>query len=213
MQGLHRAVRKRVYTTALEQIGMEQNMSYNQAEAIENIRLSESPSASFSLSGNITVSREYDRLVFSAAKKEDPSPEDKMQSLAGRQQEGQERWHMEQMTFGQFETYRREADGRGAVYGAFQGVDPQELQIRTLAAGRQDKHRKRHQKDKRSVHRRESAQGLQRPDILAGTGQRCALDTAFGIFHLTAACAKRQIFRRFQGGRQKTDRVIVLEKL
>ena len=110
---------------------MEKNMSYNQAEAIENIRLSESPSASFSLSGNITVSREYDRLVFSAAKKEDPSPEDKMQSLAGRQQEGQERWHMEQMTFGQFETYRREADGRGAVYGAFQGVDPQELQIRT----------------------------------------------------------------------------------
>ena len=124
-----------------------------------------------------------------------------MQSMAGRQQEGQERWHMEQMTFGQFETYRREADGRGAVYGAFQGVDPQELQIRTRLPGDRISIGKGTKKIKDLFIDEKVPKAYRDRIFLLARGS--ALDTAFGIFHLTAACAKRQIFRRFQGGRQK----------
>ncbi len=213
LQGLHRAVRKRVYTTALEQIGMGQNMSYNQAEAIENIRLSESPSASFSLSGNITVSREYDRLVFSAAKKEDPSPEDKMQSLAGRQQEGQERWHMEQMTFGQFETYRREADGRGAVYGAFQGVDPQELQIRTRLPGDRISIGKGTKKIKDLFIDEKVPKAYRDRIFLLARGSDVLWILPSAHFTSQQLVRKGRFSADFKVDGKKTDRVIVLEKL
>lgn len=61
---LHKAIRSRIYTMALESIGMEENVSFSHLEAIDSLLFSESPSALAEISAEYQVSREYEKLVF-----------------------------------------------------------------------------------------------------------------------------------------------------
>ena len=66
LRGLHTAIRTRVYQRALQEIGMTENFSSVQAEAIEHLLYAESPSAETALAGGYRVARVYDRLRFYA---------------------------------------------------------------------------------------------------------------------------------------------------
>lgn len=201
LQGLHKAVRIRVYTTALEQIGMEQNMSYNQAEGIEQIRISESPSASFSLSGSVKVCREYDKLVFLETG-EDSMP-DGMPSG----------WRLKQMTYEMFKDFRRKAERRGTVYGAFEGVSPDEIKIRTRLPGDRINIGTGAKKIK-DLLIDEKVPKVYRDDILLlarGSDVLWVLPSE----HFTSGqlVDKGRFSADFKVGGTKTDKVIVLEKL
>ena len=64
LRGLHTAIRTRVYQRALQEIGMTENFSSVQAEAIEQLLYAESPSAETALAGGYRVARVYDKLKF-----------------------------------------------------------------------------------------------------------------------------------------------------
>lgn len=66
LRGLHTAIRTRVYQRALQEIGMTENFSSVQAEAIEHLLYAESPSAETALTGGYRVARVYNRLRFYA---------------------------------------------------------------------------------------------------------------------------------------------------
>ena len=66
LRGLHTAIRIRVYQRALQEIGMTENFSSVQAEAIEHLLYAESPSAETALTGGYRVARVYNRLRFYA---------------------------------------------------------------------------------------------------------------------------------------------------
>ena len=131
LQNLHNAIRFRVYTTALANIGMEQNITYAQGELIDKVLMSKSPSAMCDLTDGFVVLREYDRIVFRQnstnvdtesvdveAKDCSKSPEDSYNFLC--------------MTHGEFEEYKKTAK---VTYGAFQGITQKELSIRTRKPG------------------------------------------------------------------------------
>lgn len=61
---LHKAVRIRIYHIMLEEIGMTENITQGQLDAIERVCFSESPSAACDLSDGFRASKMYDRLRF-----------------------------------------------------------------------------------------------------------------------------------------------------
>ena len=64
LENLHPAIRFRIYNIALDNVGMEGNVTRAQLEAVDKVRISENPSASAELAGGFRVRRAYDRLVF-----------------------------------------------------------------------------------------------------------------------------------------------------
>lgn len=70
LENLHPAIRFRVYNIALDNAGMEGNVTRAHLEAVESVRLSESPSASADLADGFRVCRAYDKLIFSRAEKQ-----------------------------------------------------------------------------------------------------------------------------------------------
>lgn len=64
LENLHPAIRFRIYNIALDNAGMEGNVTRAQLEAVDKVRISENPSASAELAGGFRVRRAYDRLVF-----------------------------------------------------------------------------------------------------------------------------------------------------
>ena len=61
---MHKAVRMRVYNYLLADVGMDENITEGQLEAIEKVRLSQSPSAMCDLADGFRVYRIYDRIRF-----------------------------------------------------------------------------------------------------------------------------------------------------
>ena len=64
LENLHPAIRFRIYNIALDNVGMEGNVTRAQIEAVDKVRISENPSASVELAGGFRVRRAYDMLVF-----------------------------------------------------------------------------------------------------------------------------------------------------
>ncbi len=64
LRGLHTAIRTRVYQRALQEIGMAENFSSVQAEAIEQLLQTERPSAEAELPDGFRAARVYDKLKF-----------------------------------------------------------------------------------------------------------------------------------------------------
>ncbi len=64
LENLHPAIRFRVYNIALDNAGMEGNVTRSHLEAVESVRISRSPSASVDLADGFSVCRAYDRLIF-----------------------------------------------------------------------------------------------------------------------------------------------------
>ncbi len=61
---LHGAVRMRVYNLILADVGLNENITEGQLDAIEKVRLSQSPSAMCDLTEGYAVYKEYDKLRF-----------------------------------------------------------------------------------------------------------------------------------------------------
>lgn len=61
---MHKAVRMRVYNYLLADVGMEENLTEGQLEAIEKVRISQSPSAMCDLADGFRVYKIYDRIQF-----------------------------------------------------------------------------------------------------------------------------------------------------
>lgn len=61
---MHKAVRMRVYNYLLADVGMEENLTERQLEAIEKVRISQSPSAMCDLADGFRVYKIYDRIRF-----------------------------------------------------------------------------------------------------------------------------------------------------
>lgn len=61
---MHKAVRMRVYNYLLAGVGMEENLTEGQLEAIEKVRISQSPSAMCDLADGFRVYKIYDRIRF-----------------------------------------------------------------------------------------------------------------------------------------------------
>ena len=64
LRSLHTAIRTRVYQRALQEIGMTENFSSVQAEAIEQLLQTERPSAEADLPDGFRAARVYDKLKF-----------------------------------------------------------------------------------------------------------------------------------------------------
>ncbi len=113
---LHKAIRSRIYTMALESIGMEENVSFSHLEAIDSLLFSESPSALTEISAEYQVSREYEKLVFIKKNAE-------IQKSTG--------WTIRQMSMSEYASYKKE----GRFHGAFSGIDKDSLCIRKRRDG------------------------------------------------------------------------------
>lgn len=61
---MHKAVRMRVYNYLLADVGMEENLTEGHLEAIEKVRISQSPSAMCDLADGFRVYKIYDRIRF-----------------------------------------------------------------------------------------------------------------------------------------------------
>lgn len=121
LQRLHKAIRLRVYTYALEKTGLVQNITFAHAEAIDSILFSENPSALCELPQGFYAKRQYDKLVFG-------------NNACGEEKKGLD-WHMIEMSGETFEEYKKEAEADGRIYGAFSGVGMEELRLRTRKEG------------------------------------------------------------------------------
>ncbi|MBR5516928.1 MAG: tRNA lysidine(34) synthetase TilS [Firmicutes bacterium] len=115
---LHSSIRFRVYTLALAEIGMTQNISFAQSELIDKVLASKSPSAIGDITEKIKVSRQYDLLTFM----EDVEDENG-------------KWEIKRLTPQEFEEYKVKAAEQNKVYGAFAGVEQKELCLRTRKPG------------------------------------------------------------------------------
>ena len=122
LSDVHKAVRQRVYNICLGKAGMTENITGAYLEAIEQVRLSQSPSASADLADGFRVSRAYDKLIFFR--------EEKLDVSAG--------WSVRTMTPAEFESYAADAQQTGRLYGAFGGLtgtEAEKLEIRTRRDG------------------------------------------------------------------------------
>ena len=129
LSNLHSAIRFRVYTIALETLGMAQNLTFAQGEGVDKVLMSDSPSAMNDLSEGFRVYRQYENIVFENYNltKEKNSNKD-----SG--------WSFKTFTKEEFEAYKKEKaldaqEGKLAVYGAFPGVNQKDVMIRTRKAG------------------------------------------------------------------------------
>ena len=114
---LHQSIRFRVYTHSLNKIGLNQNLTYAQGEAVDAVLISDSPSAMCDLSEGYLARKEYDKLVF--------EKKDRTLNLKG--------WNIRVLTCEEYVEYKDK--NRDKVYGAFQGVSETELMIRTRKQG------------------------------------------------------------------------------
>ena len=71
LRTLHAAIRTRVYQRALREVGMAENFSSAQAEAIDHILYAASPSARTELADGFRAARVYGRMEFYRARKKD----------------------------------------------------------------------------------------------------------------------------------------------
>ena len=71
LRALHAAIRTRVYQRALREVGMAENFSNAQAEAIDHILYAASPSARTELADGFRAARVYGRMKFYRARKKD----------------------------------------------------------------------------------------------------------------------------------------------
>ena len=71
LRALHAAIRTRVYQRALREVGMAENFSSAQAEAIDHILYAASPSARTELADGFRAARVYGRMKFYRASKKD----------------------------------------------------------------------------------------------------------------------------------------------
>lgn len=71
LRALHAAIRTRVYQRALREVGMAENFSSAQAEAINHILYAASPSARTELADGFRAARVYGRMKFYRARKKD----------------------------------------------------------------------------------------------------------------------------------------------
>ena len=71
LRALHAAIRTRVYQRALREVGMAENFSSAQAEAIDHILYAASPSARTELADGFRAARVYGRMKFYRARKKD----------------------------------------------------------------------------------------------------------------------------------------------
>ena len=71
LRALHAAIRTRVYQRALREVGMAENFSNAQAEAINHILYAASPSARTELADGFRAARVYGRMKFYRARKKD----------------------------------------------------------------------------------------------------------------------------------------------
>lgn len=143
---LHRSVRVRLYTKALENLGMAQNLTYAQAEGIDSVLMSDSPSAMYNLADGFIAAREYDKLTFRK----------KIESKSDERALG---WRISELTSTEFDKIRHrrvhdhgrsDEQGRNQVHAqehkhthlqnppyaaAFSGVRAADLAIRTRKQG------------------------------------------------------------------------------
>ena len=129
LRNLHNAIRFRVYTTALEKVGMEQNITYAQGELIDKVLVSKSPSAMCDLTDGFVVLREYESIVF---KKNLTKCDVKLSKKQVETSNCGENYKFLSMTPCEFEEYKQNAK---VTFGAFQGVAPKELCVRTRKSG------------------------------------------------------------------------------
>lgn len=128
----HRALRMRVYTIALDKIGVAQNITYAQEEGIDRVLNSKNPSAIYLLPDNARVKREYDKIIFFI----DESNTEKNNKTTPEEYG----WKLYELTKEEFEQFRLKkkeeaAEGNFSVYGAFEGVSCSELLMRTRKKG------------------------------------------------------------------------------
>lgn len=124
LKELHKSIRMRIYTMALENIGMEENLAFSHLEAADEILYSQNPSASVDISAEYKALREYDKLIFvktaargnSAAKTIAPSDTS---------------WKLTSMTRREYEDYKKQ----GRFHGAFCGVDIAHISLRKRREG------------------------------------------------------------------------------
>ncbi len=159
LRELHKAIRFRVYTIALKKLGMIQNLTYAQGEAVDAVLNSNNPSAICHLSEGYVARRRYDKLVFDCRclykadgnKAYTQGDEAGINKEAGTNNEagdcrddahsGEHRipgsesrgWRILSLTPEAFGEYKKENAGK--VYGAFAGVRAEELMVRTRKAG------------------------------------------------------------------------------
>lgn len=116
IENLHKAIRTRIYTIALEKVGMRENVSFSHLEAIDRLLYSDSPSASADLSDCYMAIREYDNIIFMKRDKAQVS---------------KNIWSLRKMSREDYDRYKREAN----FHGAFSGVDIENLEVRTRRQG------------------------------------------------------------------------------
>ena len=122
LDNLHKAVRQRVYNICLGKAGMTENITGAYFDAIDQVRLSKSPSASADLADGFRVSKAYDRLNFYREESCD---------VAGG-------WRIRTMTPADFAEFSAAMSEAGKVYGAFAGLSEAEagrLEVRTRRDG------------------------------------------------------------------------------
>ena len=133
LKTLHKAIRTRIYTMALERLGIEEGVSFVHLEALDGLLWSGRASCAADVSGGLRVRREYDRLVFSR-----PAPPGQAagsgDASCGSAAEAQADWQFRQFDRAGFAKYRYNSDG-GRLYGAFCGVEADKLEIRSRRAG------------------------------------------------------------------------------
>ena len=129
LRNLHNAIRFRVYTIALEKVGMEQNITFAQGELIDKVLMSKSPSAMCDLTDGFVVLREYEDVVFrqNSTKIDINASKQNKDSVSSKRN-----YKFLSLTPCEFEEYKKNAK---VTFGAFQGVDPNELCIRTRKPG------------------------------------------------------------------------------
>ncbi len=108
LEELHTAVRFRVYNICLTKVGMHENITRAHLEAVEQIRLSNSPSSSADMADGFRVSKAYDRLIFYR---------EEFEELLERQTE----WKLHLMTKDQYKDFAENARKQGILYGSFSG--------------------------------------------------------------------------------------------
>lgn len=124
---VHKAVRFRVYSISLGRVGLRENVTRTYLEAIDQVRLSDSPSAETQLAGGYRVSKVYDKLLF---------------YKAGGGEEPCSSWQLRVMTAAEYETYSACAAASGRTHGAFSaaavtaaGGSPDSLEVRSRRDG------------------------------------------------------------------------------
>lgn len=136
LESLHGSIRFRVYTSALTELGLEQNITFAQGELIDKVLMSKSPSAMCDLTDGFVVLREYEHLIF--RRKSTNVAIYKATDIDSKEshrveQDDERIYRFTTMTMSEFDEFRQ--SHTSYVYGAFQGVELKDLCIRTRKAG------------------------------------------------------------------------------